>query len=182
MRARPEGFERSCLACTYTVSAANAHRVTSFQKPFGSTYPMYLFHGIWHLLDVNFYNVNNEIVKLYGQAPRGMIMYDARGYMAVQIMQRDRPPLPKSRTAQNALDDYVKILRGYIAYFGTYDVDETARTVTHHLQGSLFPDWVGTDLLRHYEFLNDDRKLILTTAPSALRGETLRGELIWQRA
>lgn len=143
---------------------------------------MNLFIGLWQLIDVNFYRVNNEIVKLYGQAPRGMIMYDAHGRMAVQIMQRDRPALPKSRTAENALGDYATILRGYIAYFGTYDVDETARTVTHHLQGSLFPDWVGTDLVRQYEFSNDNQMLILTTAPSALRGETLRGEIIWQRA
>ena len=142
---------------------------------------MDLFHGLWHLVDVNFYNVNNEIVKLYGESPRGMILYDAQGRVTVQIMQRDRPPLPKTRTAENALADYVTILRGYVAYFGTYDVDETARTVTHHLEGSLIPDWVGTDLVRQYEFADDNQKLILTTAPSALRGATLRGEIIWRR-
>ena len=37
---------------------------------------------------------------------------------------------------------------GYVAYFGTYTVDETAHAVTHHVEGSLNPGYFGTDQLR----------------------------------
>jgi hypothetical protein len=139
------------------------------------------FIGTWRLVAVHFYNAQNEIVKLYGQEPRGMLMYDAQGHMNGQVMQRERPSLPKRRDAENARDEYHAILRGYIAYFGTFNVDEHARTITHHVQGSLIPDWVGTDQVRLYEFCNNGQQLILRTPPSSLRGDVLRGELIWER-
>ena len=109
-------------------------------------------------------------------------MYDAHGHMNGQVMQRERPRLPKGRHTENALDEYHAILRGYIAYFGTFDIDENARTITHHVHGSLIPDWVGTDQIRLYEFRNHNRQLILRTPPSLVRGDTLAGELIWQKA
>lgn len=108
-------------------------------------------------------------------------MYDAQGHMNGQVMQRERPPLPKGRDDQNARDAYHAILRGYIAYFGTYDIDKATGTITHHVQGSLIPDWVGTAQVRLYEFSNNGNQLILRTPPSSLRGEVLRGELIWEK-
>ena len=139
------------------------------------------FVGTWHLVDVHFYKANGDIVKLYGEQPRGMLMYDAHGHMNGQVMQRERPRLPKGRHTQNALDEYHAILRGYIAYFGTYESDENAGTLTHHVHGSLIPDWVGTDQIRLYEFRNHNKQLILRTPPAELRGDTLAGELIWER-
>src|SRR5262245_49062163 len=38
---------------------------------------------------------------------------------------------------------------GYYAYFGTYTVDESARTVTHHIQASVRPEEVGRDYVRY---------------------------------
>ena len=35
-------------------------------------------------------------------------------------------------------------------YFGTYRVDESAGTITHHIEGSWFPNLVGTEQVRQY--------------------------------
>ncbi len=137
------------------------------------------FFGVWSLVAVNFYKSDGTLVKLYGDDPRGLFIYTEHGTMSVQIMKRDRPSLPKGRNAEHALDEYHAILRGYIAYFGTYQVDENARTVIHHVRGSLIPNWVDTDLVREYEFSGN--RLYLRTPPAPLRGETMRGELIWER-
>ena len=59
----------------------------------------------------------------------------------------------------------------YVAYFGTYSVDEQARTVTHHRHGSVQPGDVA-DLVRGYEFTGD--RLILRPP-----GTTY--EVIWER-
>ena len=61
-------------------------------------------------------------------------------------------------------------VKDYIAYFGTYTVDEAAGTVTHHRQDSLQPG--DGDLVRRYE-LNGDRLVLL--APNS----TL--EVTWER-
>lgn len=142
---------------------------------------MNLFIGTWQLVAVNFYDPDNKVLALYGESPRGMLMYDAAGHMNGQVMQLERPHLPQGRASAGSRDAYHAILRGYIAYFGTYDIDKAAGTITHHVHGSLLPDWVGTDQIRLYEFNKDGTQLTLRTPPSSLGGETLRGELIWKR-
>lgn len=137
------------------------------------------FVGTWRLVAANFYKADGTLLKLYGEDPRGIFVYDEGGRMCVQIMQSERPLLPKRRLAENAAEHYHQILIGYIAYFGTYDVDEKACTVTHHVQGSLIPNWVGTDLVREYEF--EGNRMTLRTAASPMRGDIMRGELIWER-
>ena len=54
--------------------------------------------------------------------------------------------------ASSSADDMRDMLTGFNAYFGTFDVDQAARTVIHHLQSALIPSWVGTDQRRRYEF------------------------------
>jgi hypothetical protein len=71
---------------------------------------------------------------------------------------------PTPEEAQAALLDY-------IAYFGTYTVDERARTVTHRRQGSVQPGDVA-DLVRGYEFVGD--RLIL-------RPPGTNYEVVWER-
>jgi hypothetical protein len=62
-------------------------------------------------------------------------------------------------------------LKDYIAYFGTYTVDEAAATVTHHRADNLQPG-EGGDLIRGYEFVGD--RLILRPPNSTL-------EVTWER-
>ena len=68
-------------------------------------------------------------------------------------------------------DEAQAALAGYIAYFGTYTVDEKAATVTHHRQASVQPGDVA-DLVRGFEFAGD--RLILRPP-----GTTY--EVLWER-
>jgi hypothetical protein len=69
---------------------------------------------------------------------------------------------------------------GYIAYFGTYSVDESKRAVTHHVIGASFPNWVGVDLVRQYAF-DEDGRLQLATPPIEVGGRSLEYVLVWER-
>jgi hypothetical protein len=40
---------------------------------------------------------------------------------------------------------------GYVAYFGTYRVDEAKSIVTHVVEGSLYPSYTGTDQPRPFK-------------------------------
>jgi hypothetical protein len=57
-------------------------------------------------------------------------------------------------------DELRKAVTGFVAYFGTYDVDEASHTVIHHVEASLIPSWVGTDLKRNFQFVGGS--LVLT--------------------
>jgi len=112
--------------------------------------------------------VNGQPRLGQGARPRGIIMYDAHGHMACQVA----PDRNVTRTGDKPTgEEAVAALDGHIAYFGTYSVDEKARTVTHHRQGSVQPGDIG-DLVRGYEFTDD--RLILRPAGT-------NAEVVWER-
>ena len=103
-----------------------------------------------------------------GANPKGMIYYGSHGEMAVQIA----PDANRARAgAVMTPDEAFTAVKDYIAYFGTYTVDEAAGTVTHHRHDSLQPGG-KSDLVRRYE-LNGDR-LVLRAPNSTL-------EVTWER-
>jgi len=114
------------------------------------------FIGTWRLVSI--VGETAEVAANRGEHPTGVIYYDGLGNMAVQIMP-DRAR-PKYAGTQPTPDEAKAVLAGYAAYFGTYTVDENARTVTHHRQGNINPGGID-DGVRHYEFTPGDQ-LILT--------------------
>ncbi len=105
-----------------------------------------------------------------GVNPKGIIIYDAHGYMACHVA----PDREVTKTGEQPTGDEAKAaLDGHIAYFGQYSVDEVRRTVTHRRQGSIQPGDKG-DLVRGYEFSGD--RLILR--PLGAKTEVI---VLWER-
>jgi len=128
--------------------------------------------GTWRL--VSWDGVTPESQNVFGAHPgahpTGILMYDAHGLMSVQIMaDRPRPMWPSSGPTD---DVRLELARGYLAYWGTYTIDETAQTVTHHRQGKLDGDVV--DSVRGFELLDSGNRLTLMTR----RGQNLTWERV----
>jgi hypothetical protein len=103
-----------------------------------------------------------------GANPKGMIYYGPHGEMSVQVA----PDVKRTRAGAVMTPDEAKCaLTDYIAYFGTYTVDEQAGTVTHHRLDSVQPGDSG-DLVRRYEFTGD--RLVLRPPSSTM-------EITWER-
>jgi hypothetical protein len=115
-----------------------------------------------------------------GRDAIGQIVYDLAGNMAVQIMKAHRPLFASGDQGVGTMEELSAALSGYVAYCGTYSVDETARLVTHSLTMSLFPNWVGTEQRRHV-VLNGDQ-LTLSTPPMPFSGLTRVYRAVWRRA
>jgi hypothetical protein len=119
--------------------------------------------GSWRLVSYETTDAAGRKGRPYGDAV-GRISYDANGNMAGQVMRPDRSPADPAR--------------GYIAYFGTYEVAPDGRSVVHHVHGSLNPAWVGGDQVRQLRF--DGDRLILSTE-TRKDGAAIRHELTWER-
>ena len=97
-----------------------------------------------------------------GERPIGRLFYSSSGHMALQMMRQGRaqaitePAAPAD--AKNA-----RVVLGYDAYFGTFTVDEAAGTVTHRVQGSLFPEDLGRDFVRRFKVDGDSFELSFTS-------------------
>jgi hypothetical protein len=127
------------------------------------------FIGTWRLVSIE----GGTTAATRGTKPTGLIYYDSTGHMAAQIMpDRPRPKWTGTPTPEQALDAF----RGYTAYFGTYTIDETAKTVTHHRQGML--DGGTVDFVRRYEFAPGDRLILTpvgnTATPTHLTWERIK--------
>lgn len=87
--------------------------------------------------------------------PVGIIMYDDKGNMAVQITT-----VPRSTETPA---DNPEIVNGYVAYYARYEVDAQAGTVTHHRRHHINPDLGSLSVVRYFKFSGDT--LTLTLAP-----------------
>lgn len=110
--------------------------------------------------------------RLVSDTTTGMMIYDALGNMAAQVMPNRvrRKYAAAAPTPEEAKD----AITGYLAYFGTYSVDEQAHIITHHRTGNINPGQVGDDVVRTYVFESNDR-LVLTPAGST-------NKIVWERA
>ena len=114
----------------------------------------------------------------------GQISYDAAGRMSAQLMGSDRPQLSGGGGAgrgtapsPEVLAQRAALYSSYVSYFGRYTIDAEKGIVTHHVEGSLTPGMVGSDMPRWYEFSADGATLFLMTK----NGDRTTGRLRWDR-
>ena len=137
------------------------------------------FVGTWKLITSEFRRSDGTSVSVFGSDASGMIIYDAHGHMAGQIMRAGRPNFASNDQQNGTLEETKAAVDGYIAYFGDYVVDENEKSVTHQTKGSLYPNLVGKDQKRFYSFSGN--QLTLTTPPIKLGGVIVTGVLLWER-
>ena len=116
------------------------------------------FIGSWALVSFTDVDEKGKTIHRYGENAFGRITYGTNGNMMVVLMRRGREDINDSE---------------FFSYTGSYDVDEVAGTVTHHVEACNAPSWVGTDRVRKFEMLDGNR--------IALRPVEGTSELIWQR-
>src|SRR6267142_2695977 len=87
----------------------------------------------------------------------------------VQMMKSARPAFASDDSAAGTADEVSAAFHGYVAYYGSYRVDEGARVVTHRLAGSLFPNWLGSEQRR--EIVLEGDRLTLSTPPIPFEGK-----------
>ena len=136
--------------------------------------------GTWKLISAEYKRLSGEAILIYGANPSGMLIYDANGNMSIQIMRRDRAPFVIADRLGGTPDETKIAFEGYFSYFGTFSVDEKKGAVTHHIQGSLLPNWIGMDQVRFFEIAGD--RLTLRTPSLMIGGEEAKGQLVWERS
>ena len=139
------------------------------------------FVGTWRLISID---DPSPTASKPDKDPVGYIMYDSTGHMAVQIMRRpDRPKFASGKLELGTPEEIKAAFVGYGAYYGTYEIKEREELVIHHLEGALFPNEIGTDNIRYYEFMGDRVRLVI---PRIVDGKVLPKSpsdrsLTWER-
>lgn len=135
--------------------------------------------GRWRLVSCESRDSARVILYPFGEHPVGQILYDARGNMWTVLMKPERPRFASEDRRRGTDAEVRAAFEGFDAYFGTYSVDTAKGTVTHHVTGAAYPNWVGGDQLRYYKL--ERTQLVLSTPPFQLGGQLLTTVCVWQR-
>ena len=138
------------------------------------------FVGTWRLLECYGKWSDGRISYPYGDKPEGQLIYDGHGNFSGQIAGSGRPAFETGNLLKGTPEEIKTAFEGYIAYYGTYEVDESKGQVTHHVQSALFPNWIGDIQTRNFEF--EGKKLRLNTQPINGSRADLTNTLLWERA
>jgi hypothetical protein len=167
----PRSSRRSILAASLAAPALVAQAVAA--PPVRDR-----FLGVWKLIAYQRKSGDGRVAHPFGEKPVGRIAYDTAGRMSAQLMRPGRKSTMAvgvsyaNGTASDA--ELREAAGGFIAYFGTFDIDEASTNVIHHVEACLVPSWVGHDLKRRYRF--EGNRLML----SAVAG-SFSVDLIWER-
>ncbi len=128
--------------------------------------------GAWEL--VSYEIIAADGTKRPGAYDRGQISYDASGRMSAHLMHSSNTATVSPQTDDVRAAAY----RRYLGYYGPFVVDTAAGTVTHVVEGSSNPSWVGSKQLRYYALSADNAQLTLSLRDGARTTQAL----VWKRS
>lgn len=134
--------------------------------------------GTWRLVEWNAAIGGLPSARPFGGDPVGLLTYTADGRMSATLMRRHRSPLESATLAAATAEQRAAAASGYVAYAGSYE--QSGDVVDHHVEVSLFPDWVGGVQRRTISWQDGD--LILeATGTTADDGAAVVNRLRWRR-
>jgi hypothetical protein len=133
--------------------------------------------GTWRLVSFHGRNARGELRPALGQNAQGLLVYTEDGRMIAIMSETGRPSFLSRDFRGGTPEEALAAMNSYISYCGRYTI--SGQSVTHSVEMSLFPNWVGEDQIRNFKFENG--KLILSTPRFQLSGKEWTFELIWER-
>jgi hypothetical protein len=135
--------------------------------------------GTWRLASYEARDPQGRIHYPLGEDVSGLLVYDAGGNMSAHVMKRDLSRFAAEDPARATDGELRAAFDGYGSYFGAYSIDDARQTVTHHVRGAWYPNWIGHDQVRHFKL--EGNRLLLSTPPMLWDGKTLEYILTWER-
>jgi hypothetical protein len=134
------------------------------------------FIGTWKLVSIETRNKDGQVFRRGKRI--GYLMYNEEGYMSVAFMKKGRQKFTSGDIRGGKVEEKLSAIEGYVSYCGRYEVKDSK--VIHHIEVSLFPNWVGVKQERIYEF--DGERLTLSTPLMLVGGIQLSTHVIWKKA
>lgn len=135
--------------------------------------------GTWRLASYEAVGAGGDLIYPVGRDAVGVLAYDAQGHVSVHIMHPGRAPFAGGDLSQASDAEFAAAARGYFAYYGRFEVDEAAATVTHKLEMCLVPNWEGAAQVRHARL--DGARLLLSGGPVVMGGQARTLHIAWTR-
>lgn len=133
--------------------------------------------GTWHLVAWRQRYDDGRVVHPLGEEPVGVLHYDA-DRMSCLISRRPRAKFSAGGQWSAEATDRAEAYSGFLAYAGRFELD--GDTVHHHVDVSLYPNWVGTDQVRQAQIMDGELYLTARLEPDGPQARI--AELLWRRS
>ena len=135
--------------------------------------------GVWRLVSSEFRISGGGVIYPLGEDAFGQVIMTESGYMSAHLMRRNRPIFASNEQASGTPEEVRAALEGYVAYCGPFEIDLAQQKLITHVEGSMYPNWVGNDQERYFEITGD--QLVLTTTPFSFGDQEFVGVLVWEK-
>ena len=138
--------------------------------------------GVWRLQSYLMKPIDGSAPSYpMGDKPTGILIYTANGYFSVQMMTPGRSKL-KGNDWRNGTDVEIReAAEGYVAFSGTYKLDEGKSLVSQTMFVTLIPNWDGETQQREIK-IDGDALSTSMVAPVIFGGKKSLAQLVWKRA
>jgi hypothetical protein len=135
--------------------------------------------GTWTLVSVDNVSPDGTHVHLYGNDPKGLLMFDAHGRYMLQLVSTDRPKFAAGDKSKGTPEEMRAAVIGSNAHFGQYTLDQARHTITFSIEYASYPNWEGTTQVRSFTL---DGDTLTYSVPVPTIGKNVVGEVSWERA
>ncbi|MBD1364091.1 lipocalin-like domain-containing protein [Mucilaginibacter sp. ZT4R22] len=135
--------------------------------------------GTYRLKIVDNILADSSRVHLYGDNPKGILMFDAAGNYAMEIYSSDgRPAFAANDKGKGTDEEYRAAVRGSNAHFGKYSIDKATQSIVYDIIAATYPNWENTQRKSRFKF---DGKILSYIVAVPTTGNAVRGEVVWER-
>ena len=99
--------------------------------------------GAWTLTSLVAEREDGSKTDLFGPNPKGIIIFSRDGHFSLFQSQAEVPRIAASDRAKATPEEAMAIVRGAIAYYGTYTVNEADKTLLVQVEASTFANLAG---------------------------------------
>jgi hypothetical protein len=133
--------------------------------------------GTWTLVSITL-EQDGKKTDFYGPNPQGQQTFEPNGRMSLIITRSDLPKFGSNNRQAGTSEENKAVVQGSLAYFGTFSVSETDKTITSHVESCTFPNFNGTERKESFSISGDELNITILTKPSTGTGTAY---LVWKR-
>jgi hypothetical protein len=129
--------------------------------------------GTWLLVSAETTNKDGSKFHSFGPNPKGMVVFDANGRYVQVLMSSTLPKFASANRMRGTDQENKAVVQGSIAYYGTWTVDETAKTMLQRVEANTWALHSGIEYKRPISTLTADDLVFTNPGSSAGGGSTV---------
>jgi Lipocalin-like domain len=115
--------------------------------------------------------------SLWGDKPKSLLVFTDNGRYSLTILRSDVPKFASNNRLKGTAEENKAAVQGVTTHFGRYSVNEADKTLTLRIEGSAYPNMIGTEQKRPFSISENELRY---TNPAPSSGG-VPSQLVWRR-